>query len=124
MAEGILTLTLAIFGTVGPPRGCDEAQLATEHVGVRDREVVIADGSPLALVEELYSPLVVFSWESSQSDPQSFGLGLGGRGGRGCRRGFARWRGLGQAASKPHPEQYADDRALSAARRLHYVSCT
>lgn len=56
-----LTLSFAVFGAVGPSCGSDEAQLAAEHVGVLDREVVVADRPPLAFVEELYPALVVFS---------------------------------------------------------------
>lgn len=68
VAEVTLTLALAVFGAVGPTRGWDEAQLATEHVGVRYWEVVITDGSPLSLVEKLYPTFVVFSGVSRQSD--------------------------------------------------------
>lgn len=67
-AEVALTLALAIFGAVRPSRGCDEAQLATEHVGVGYREVVVTDGSPLSLVEKFNPTLVVFPRVSSQSD--------------------------------------------------------
>lgn len=61
-------MALAVFGAVGPSCGRDEAQVATEHVGVVYREVVVTDGSPLALVEELHPTLVVFSGVPRQSD--------------------------------------------------------
>lgn len=36
VAKVMVTLALAIFSAVGPSRRRHEAQLATEHVGVRD----------------------------------------------------------------------------------------
>lgn len=68
MAEATLTLAFAIFSTVGPSCGWDEAQMVAKYVGVSYREVVITDGSPLSLVEQLYPSLVVFSRISGQSD--------------------------------------------------------
>lgn len=70
LSEGTLTLSVAVFGAVSPSGGWDEAQLSTEDVGVGYREVVVADGSPLSLVEELYPALVVFAGVSGQADLQ------------------------------------------------------
>lgn len=116
-----LTLSFAVFGAVGPSCGSDEAQLAAEHVGVLDREVVVADRPPLAFVEELYPALVVFSGISWQSDPEA--LGLSGRWGRSC--GWS-WRcGSGKAAGEQQTNKKWDSYSRSMSGwSVHYHSCT
>lgn len=85
--QSTLTLAVAVLGAVRPPRGRHEAQLAAEHVGVGYGEVVVADGSPLALVEKLHPTLVVLSGVSGQPDLQPLRLGPRGRRRRGRRGG-------------------------------------
>lgn len=88
-------MPLAVLGAVRPPRGRDEAQLSAENVGVGDGEVIIADGSPLAAVEQLHPALVVLPRVSGQPEPEPRGvLGLGGRG--------SRWRGRGRGRAWRH----------------------
>lgn len=75
-------MPLAILGAMRPPCGRDEAQLSAENVGVGNGEVIVADGSPLALVEQLYPALIVLPRVSGQPESKprrSLGPGRRGR---------------------------------------------
>lgn len=90
-----LTNAFAVLGAVGPAGGSHEAEVPAQHVRVGQREVVIADGAPFIVVEDLDAALVVLAWVASQPKLQ---LGRGAA--RGARRG-----GLGTAPPQPQPPQ-------------------
>lgn len=86
-----LTNAFAILGTVGPASGSHKAKVPTQHMRVGQREVIVADGAPLIIVENLNASLVVLAWVASQAKLQ-----LGSRGVCGA------WGG-GLAAAHPQP---------------------
>lgn len=62
------TFSFPIFGAWMPGDGLHISQLPAHHFGCIHREVIVAHGPPLAIVENLHSALVVFPLVSCQSE--------------------------------------------------------
>lgn len=109
LAANQLTCPLAVLGTVRPARGSDEAQLTTQNMGIGYGEVVVTDGAPLSLVEDLHAALVVFAGVTRQPELQGAAL----------RRG--RGRLLAQAEGQPtaHEHSCSDAQRSPPTQLLH-----
>lgn len=64
----IPTYSFAIFRGRRPWDGLQVAQLPAHHLSGVDREVVVTDGAPFTVVEDLHAALVVFPFISRQSE--------------------------------------------------------
>lgn len=101
----MLTNSFAVFCTVSPACGSHKPQMPAEDVGVGQREVVITDGAPFLVVENLNAPLVVLTGIAGQSEVQVGrwrALSGGGSAGR-----------LGQTHPQPGATQEAKERPLN-----------